>query len=51
MKIEKDLVVTFDYKLTEAGQNEILDTSAGREPLEYIVGKGHIITGLEEQLM
>jgi len=49
MKIEKDLVATIDYKLTdESGQ--VLDTSEGSEPLSYIHGNGNLITGLERDL-
>ncbi|MBR3899593.1 MAG: peptidylprolyl isomerase [Elusimicrobiaceae bacterium] len=40
--------VKFDYTLTVDGK--IQDTSAGRGPLEYTHGAGHIIVGLEEEL-
>ena len=49
MKIEKEMMVSIDYKLTnDAG--ELLDTSDGRGPLMYIHGTGEIIPGLEEEL-
>lgn len=40
--------VTFHYTLTVDG--EVIDSSAGREPLSYVHGQGQIIPGLEEQL-
>ncbi len=40
--------VKFDYTLTVDGQ--VADTSAGREPLEYTHGAGHIIPGLEKEM-
>ncbi len=42
-------VVTFHYTLRDpAGQ--VLDTSAGGEPVTYLEGAGQIIDGLDEQL-
>ncbi|MDR0291850.1 MAG: peptidylprolyl isomerase [Elusimicrobium sp.] len=40
--------VKFDYTLKVDG--EVRDTSAGRGPLEYEHGAGHIIKGLEKEL-
>lgn len=40
--------VKFDYTLTVDGK--IADTSAGRAPLEYTHGAGHIIKGLEKEM-
>lgn len=46
MKIRNGCVVLMHYTLTnDAG--EVLDTSVGYEPLEYVHGNGDIITGLE----
>ncbi len=45
MKIIKNSVVNFDYKLTDTEGN-LLDSSEG-EPFAYIQGLGHIIPGLE----
>jgi FKBP-type peptidyl-prolyl cis-trans isomerase SlyD len=45
MKITKNSVVNFDYKLTDTEGN-LLDSSEG-EPFAYIQGLGHIIPGLE----
>lgn len=49
MVIGKDSVVSIHYTLKdEAG--EVLDTSDGREPLDYVHGAGQIIPGLENEL-
>jgi FKBP-type peptidyl-prolyl cis-trans isomerase SlyD len=41
--------VSFDYTLTdESGQ--VVDTSKGKAPLNYVHGKGQIIPGLEKEL-
>ncbi|MEM7017831.1 MAG: peptidylprolyl isomerase [Pseudomonadota bacterium] len=49
MQITQNKVVSIDYTLTnDAG--EVLDTSSGREPLQYIQGLKNIIGGLEEAL-
>lgn len=49
MKIEKDKVVTFHYKLSEVGGEEI-EGSDANEPMAYMHGHGNIIAGLEEAL-
>jgi len=46
--IENGKTVKFDYTLTVAG--ETVDTSQGKEPLEYVQGEGKIIRGLEAQM-
>ena len=46
--IKEGSKVKFDYTLTVDGK--ITDTSAGRGPLEYTHGAGHIIKGLEKEL-
>ena len=49
MLVARDMVVTIHYTLkNDAG--EVLDSSAGGEPLAYIHGSGNIIIGLEEAL-
>ena len=47
-KVEKDLVVSMDYSLTVDG--EVIDSSEGSEPIEFIQGHGNIIPGLENAL-
>ncbi len=49
MKIEKNKVVSIDYKLTN-DKNETVDSSEGREPLAYLHGNGNLIPGLEKAL-
>jgi FKBP-type peptidyl-prolyl cis-trans isomerase SlyD len=52
MIITKDnSVVSLGYSLTEAGNNDIIDSNIGGAPLEFITGKGHIIPGLENALV
>jgi FKBP-type peptidyl-prolyl cis-trans isomerase SlyD len=51
MQIENNMVVAFHYELKDKATSEILDSSEGREPLEFMTGKGHIIPGLESQMM
>jgi FKBP-type peptidyl-prolyl cis-trans isomerase SlyD len=46
MKIRNGCVVSMHYTLTnDAG--EVIDTSIGYEPLEYVHGEGEIVPGLE----
>ena len=49
MQITDDLVVAFHYTLTDPDGQEI-DSSSGGDPLSYLHGRGHIVTGLESQL-
>ena len=49
MQVARDAVVIIHYTLTN-DVGEVLDSSAGGEPLAYIHGGGNIINGLEEAL-
>ncbi len=49
MKIEKNSVVSIDYKLTDE-QGIVIDTSEGRQPLTYLHGVGALIPGMENAL-
>jgi len=49
MQIAKNKVVSIDYTLKN-DDGQILDSSEGREPLNFIHGNGHLIPGLEEAL-
>ncbi len=49
MRITDGKVVHIHYTLTDDA-GEILDTSAGQEPLVYLHGAGNIIPGLENAL-
>lgn len=46
--IEDDVVVSMDYTLTV--DNEVIDTSEGNEPIQFLQGHGNIIPGLERAL-
>ena len=48
MQVEDGQVVSMEYTLLVDG--EVVDTSDGREPLEFIQGTGNIIPGLEREL-
>lgn len=49
MQIASNAAVAFHYTLTDdAGQ--VIDSSAGREPLSYLHGQGQIVPGLEKQM-
>ncbi len=43
-------VVSIEYELKDSKTGEILDSNIGKEPLEYIGGKGQIIPGLENEI-
>ncbi len=49
MQVGKDKVVSIHYTLKDE-TGEVLDTSQGREPLDYLHGSGQIIPGLENHL-
>jgi FKBP-type peptidyl-prolyl cis-trans isomerase SlyD len=49
MQIGKNKVVKIHYTLTD-DDGEVIDSSEGGEPLEYLHGAGGIIPGLEEAL-
>ena len=47
----ENCVVGIEYEVKEAGTTEIVDTNRGGEPLEFIIGKGQVIPGLEKALV
>jgi FKBP-type peptidyl-prolyl cis-trans isomerase SlyD len=47
--VSEHMVVSIHYTLTGDAGN-VLDSSAGREPLMYLHGAGNIVPGLEKQL-
>src|SRR4249919_3268013 len=50
MQIAERTVASFHYTLTnDAG--EVIDSSAGREPLTYLHGAGNIVPGLEKEMV
>ncbi len=50
MQVEQNKVVSFHYTLT-LDSGEVADTSRGRQPLDFLVGGGQIIPGLESELL
>ena len=48
-KVGDDKVVSLHYTLT-SDEGEVLDSSEGGQPLEFIQGQGQIIPGLEKEL-
>lgn len=49
MQISKNSVVSIHYTLKDE-KGEIIDTSDGKDPLDYLHGAGQIIPGLENEL-
>ena len=49
MQIAQNSVAAFHYTLTD-DEGQVIDSSAGREPLTYLHGQGHIVPGLEKQM-
>jgi FKBP-type peptidyl-prolyl cis-trans isomerase SlyD len=49
MQIGKNSIVSIHYTLKDES-GEVLDSSDGREPLDYVHGSGQIIPGLEGEL-
>ncbi len=48
---EKNSVVSLSYELKEVGTTEVLDSNKGMDPLEFVMGHGQLIPGLEAQLV
>lgn len=49
MSVRDDVVVSFDYTL-RLDDGEVIDSSEGHEPLQYLHGRGQIVPGLEREL-
>lgn len=50
MQITHHSVASFHYTLKNSA-GEVLDSSAGNEPLSYLHGAGNIVPGLERQML
>jgi peptidylprolyl isomerase len=50
LNVEKGLFVSLDYKGT-LDNGTVFDTNADRQPLEFQMGEGQVIKGVEENLM
>lgn len=49
LTVQDDVIVSIDYTL-KLDDGEVIDSSDGREPLEYMQGRGQIVPGLEREL-
>lgn len=49
MKVQDNCVVSIHYTLTDDA-GEVIDSSVGGEPLNFLAGAGNIIPGLEKEL-
>ncbi len=47
----ENCVVGIEYEVKEAGTTEVVDSNKGGQPLEFIMGIGQIIPGLEKALV
>jgi len=50
MTITESKVVSIHYKVADAANAEVIDSSAGGEPMTYLHGAQNIIPGLEQAL-
>ncbi|TQR30315.1 peptidylprolyl isomerase [Campylobacter sp. MIT 99-7217] len=51
MAIEKNSVISMFYELKDAKTGEVLESNLYAQPISFILGKGQIIEGLEEEIM
>lgn len=51
MVVTNNCVVSIEYTVRERGVSDILDTNKGGVALEFLVGAGQVIIGLEEALL
>ena len=47
--VQNDVVVSMEYTLRV--DNEVIDSSIGQEPLEFLAAHGNIISGLEREMI
>src|SRR5512134_4014542 len=47
--VQNNIVVSMEYTLHV--ENEEIDSSKGQDPLQFLVGHGNIISGLEREMM
>ena len=50
LTVADGLVVSLDYSLRLDDGGEVIDSSVGQEPLEFLQGRGQLIPGLEREL-
>lgn len=51
MAIVDTQIVSIEYEVTQSDTKEKIDSNVGGEPLIFMVGKGQIIPGLENQVV
>lgn len=49
MTVQDDVIVSIDYTL-RLDDGDVIDSSEGREPLQFMQGRGQIVPGLEREL-
>ena len=49
--IAQNKVVSIEYEVFNQEDNALLDSNKGGSPLEFLVGSGQVISGLEDALM
>lgn len=50
MAIADNMVVSLSYELRDVASNDVLDSNIGGQPLEFMMGRGNIIPGLEKEI-
>jgi len=51
MKVENNKVVTLSYSAYDNKTGVLLESSNNAEPLQFIIGKEHVVPGLEKEIM
>ena len=51
MAIENNMVVSLEYEVIDKASGEVVDSNIGGMSLDFITGKGHIIPGLENEVV
>jgi len=51
MAIVNDMVVAIEYEVRDNATKDLIDSNVGKEPLEFITGRGQIIPGLESKII
>lgn len=51
MSIETNKVVAIEYEVMDFDTKEIVDSNIGGKPLEFLIGAGQVITGLEKAII
>ena len=49
--IEQNKIVSIEYEVFNQEDNTLLDSNKGGAPLDFLVGSGQVISGLENALM